>query len=97
MREAASITEAIAATARDPAVRSCCVVCAPDPDLGEVPVAFVVARDGSKPQEKSVRDRVAAQLPRACVPMRVITLDALPETGIGQIDRKLLKQLATKS
>jgi acyl-CoA synthetase (AMP-forming)/AMP-acid ligase II len=82
---------------RDPAVHSCCVVGAPDADLGEVPVAFVVARAGLMPQEKTVRERVAQELPRACVPARVRVLDSLPEIGIGKIDRKRLKQLAAKS
>jgi acyl-CoA synthetase (AMP-forming)/AMP-acid ligase II len=66
---------------RDPAVRRCCVVGAPDADLGEVPVAFVVTRDG-------------ASLPRTYVPARIIVLDALPEIGIGKIDRGALKRLA---
>lgn len=82
---------------RDPAVHSCCVVGMPDPDLGEVPVAFVVARDGFTAQEKTLRDRVAQELPRACVPARVMVLNALPEIGVGKIDRKLLKQLAAKA
>ncbi len=81
---------------RDPAVHSCCVVGAPDSDLGEVPVAFVVAREGFTPQEKTVRDRVAQELTRACVPARIMVLDALPEIGIGKIDRAALKRLAGK-
>lgn len=81
---------------RDPAVHSCCVVGAPDPDLGEVPVAFVVAREGFTPREQLVRDRVAQELPRPCVPARVFTLEALPEIGVGKIDRAALKRLAGK-
>ena len=79
---------------RDPSVRGCCVVGAPDADLGEVPVAFVVGYNGSTVQERSIQDRVRAELPRACVPARVIVLDALPEIGIGKIDRAALKRLA---
>ena len=82
---------------RDPAVHSCCVVGAPDPDLGEAPVAFVVARDGSSIREEAIQERVRAELTRACVPARVVVLDALPEIGLGKIDRTLLKQLAAKS
>jgi acyl-CoA synthetase (AMP-forming)/AMP-acid ligase II len=79
---------------REPAVRGCCVVGAPDADLGEVPVAFVVGHEGATVQERAIRDRVLAELPRACVPTRVIVLDALPEIGIGKIDRAALKRLA---
>jgi len=82
---------------RDPAVRGCCVVGAPDADLGEVPVAFVVARDSASVQQRAVQDNVANELPRACVPARVIVLDALPEIGIGKIDRAALKRLAGKA
>jgi acyl-CoA synthetase (AMP-forming)/AMP-acid ligase II len=82
---------------RDPDVRGCCVVGAPDADLGEVPVAFVVARDGASVQPRAIQDRVGAELPRSCVPARIIVLDALPEIGIGKIDRGALKRLAGKS
>jgi acyl-CoA synthetase (AMP-forming)/AMP-acid ligase II len=73
------------AVLKHPAVRACCVVGAPHADLGEVPVAFVVVRDGQAAPEKAIRDQVAALLPRACVPARVITIDSLPEIGIGKI------------
>jgi acyl-CoA synthetase (AMP-forming)/AMP-acid ligase II len=81
---------------RDPAVGGCCVVGAPHADLGEVPVAFVVARNGASLQQSVIQDRVLAELPRACVPARIIVLDALPEIGIGKIDREALKRLAGK-
>jgi acyl-CoA synthetase (AMP-forming)/AMP-acid ligase II len=80
----------------DPAVASCCVVGAPDPDLGEVPVAFVVARDGASVGERAIQDRVRAELTRACVPARVMVLDALPEIGVGKVDRQRLRQLAAQ-
>jgi acyl-CoA synthetase (AMP-forming)/AMP-acid ligase II len=80
----------------DPAVASCCVVGAPDPDLGEVPVAFVVAREGASVRERAIQDLVRAELTRACVPARVTVLDALPEIGVGKVDRKRLRQLAAQ-
>lgn len=79
---------------RNPAVRACCVVGAADADLGEVPVAFVVARDGVEVKQQDVQDRVLAELPRSYVPARVILLKALPEIGIGKVDRAALKRLA---
>ena len=81
----------------DPAVRSCCVVGAPDADLGEVPVAFVVAQPGSTVREKALQELVRSELTRACVPVRVVVLDALPEIGVGKVDRKRLKRLAAKT
>jgi acyl-CoA synthetase (AMP-forming)/AMP-acid ligase II len=82
---------------RNPAVRACCVVGAPDADLGEVPVAFVVAGDGATVRPDAIQDQVRAELPRACVPARVVVLGALPEIGIGKIDRAALKRLAAKA
>ncbi|HSB47884.1 MAG TPA: class I adenylate-forming enzyme family protein [Burkholderiales bacterium] len=79
---------------RNPAVRACCVVGAPDADLGEVPVAFVVAGDGASVRPEAIQDQVRSELPRACVPARVVVLGALPEIGIGKIDRAALKRLA---
>jgi acyl-CoA synthetase (AMP-forming)/AMP-acid ligase II len=80
---------------RNPAVRACCVVGAPDADLGEVPVAFVVASDGASVRPGAIQDQVRAELPRACVPARVVVLGTLPEIGIGKIDRAALKRLAS--
>ena len=81
----------------DPAVRSCCVVGAPDPDLGEVPVAFVVAQGGASVRERAIQELVRSELTRACVPARVVVLDALPEIGVGKVDRGALRRLASKA
>lgn len=77
-----------------PAVRACCVVGAPDSDLGEVAVAYVVTHNGQEVAEKDLKDRVAARLPRSWVPARVTVLDALPENRVGKIDRQTLKKIA---
>jgi len=62
-----------------------------------VPVAFVVARAGVSVREQAIQDRVRTELTRACVPARVTVLDALPEIGVGKVDRKRLRQLAARS
>jgi malonyl-CoA/methylmalonyl-CoA synthetase len=85
------IEEALTAHA---AVRACCVVGAPDPDLGEVAVAYVVTHKGQSAGEKEMKDQVAARLPHSWVPARVTVLDALPENRVGKIDRESLKKLA---
>lgn len=82
---------------RHPAIHACCVVGGADADLGEVPVAFVVARDGADVTQRDLQDRVLAELPRSYVPARVIVLAALPEIGIGKIDRAALRRLAAKT
>lgn len=77
-----------------PAVRACCVVGAPDSDLGEVPVAYVVTHNRQNVAEKDMQQQVAAHLPASWVPVRVTVLDALPENRVGKIDRQALKKIA---
>jgi acyl-CoA synthetase (AMP-forming)/AMP-acid ligase II len=77
-----------------PAVRVCCVVGAPDPDLGEVPVAYVVVNNGQTVVESDLKEQVESRLPRSWVPARVTVLDALPENRVGKIDRQALRKIA---
>ena len=84
----------VKALAAHPAVRVCCVVGAPDPDLGEVPVAYVVINNGQTVGEKDLKGEVESRLPRSWVPARVTVLDALPENRVGKIDRQALKKIA---
>jgi acyl-CoA synthetase (AMP-forming)/AMP-acid ligase II len=86
------IESALAAHA---SVKACSVVGAPDADLGEVPVAFVVAQPGHRLDERSLKGEVEQRLSRIHVPARVIGLDALPENAIGKVDRKALMALAS--
>jgi acyl-CoA synthetase (AMP-forming)/AMP-acid ligase II len=60
------------AARRTPRLKVCCVVGAPDSDLGEVPVAFVVAHAGCRVDAEELRNIVADRLPRAWVPRRVV-------------------------
>ena len=67
------------------------VVAGPDPVLGEVGVAFVVAALGEAPPDlAAVRARVTAQLADYKAPDVVIVLDALPVTAMGKIDKLAL-------
>ena len=74
-------------------VKACAVIGMPDADLGEIPVAFVVANDGHRCDERALRIEVEKRLSRIHVPTRVIELRALPENSVGKIDRKALKTL----
>ena len=77
-----------------PAVRACCVVGAPDPDLGEVPVAYVVIHRSATVAENELKAQVESRLPHSWVPSRVTVLDTLPENRVGKIDRQALKKIA---
>ena len=84
-----------AAVGAHASIRACSVVAAPDADLGEVPAAFVVLREGHALDEQSLKAEVERRLSRVHVPARVIALPSLPENAIGKVDRKALKALAT--
>lgn len=79
--------------ATHPAIRDCCVVGAPDRDLGEVPVAFVVLREGEGLDESGLKDFVRRALARIYVPAQIRQLDMLPVNGVGKPDRKALRGL----
>jgi acyl-CoA synthetase (AMP-forming)/AMP-acid ligase II len=80
-----------------PAIRDCCVVGAPNGDLGEVPVAFVVLRNGEVFDEAGLKAFVASALGRIYVPAGIRRLDALPIDGVGKIDRSELRRLVERA
>ena len=76
-----------------PSIADACVVARPDAELGEVPVAFVVARNGSE----VTRERVDAFLRERGLahykwPIAVRRIEALPLSGPGKVDRKALRE-----
>jgi acyl-CoA synthetase (AMP-forming)/AMP-acid ligase II len=79
--------------ATHPIVRDCCVVGAPDADLGEVPVAFVVLKEGEKLDEPALKAFVKGSLARIYVPAEIRTLAALPTNSVGKTDRKALREI----
>jgi long-chain acyl-CoA synthetase len=79
-----------------PAVRDCGVVGRSDAAAGEIPVAFVVLRDGSVASEKMKQELcefVAARLTYYKQPRAVQFVEAIPKTASGKILRRELKQL----
>jgi acyl-CoA synthetase (AMP-forming)/AMP-acid ligase II len=78
------------ALAAVPGVAACAVVGGPHADLGEVPVAFVVGRNGDAPDEARLRAEMLRALGRIYVPERFIAVAALPENAVGKVDRKAL-------
>jgi acyl-CoA synthetase (AMP-forming)/AMP-acid ligase II len=69
------------------------VVGVPDERLAEVPVAFVVAREGAAPAPADLlafcRERIAAYK----VPARVHVVPELPATDTGKLARRRLVEL----
>ncbi|HSS68641.1 MAG TPA: class I adenylate-forming enzyme family protein [Nocardioidaceae bacterium] len=75
-----------------PAVAAAAVVAADDTEEGQVPVAFVVAKDGESLSAETLteflRDRIAAYK----LPARVHFVDALPLTASGKIAHRELRE-----
>ncbi|TMF93505.1 MAG: acyl--CoA ligase [Chloroflexi bacterium] len=76
-----------------PGIADACVVARPDPELGELPVAFLVTRNGF---ELNREDLVAflkeKGLARYKWPDAVHRLDELPLSGPGKVNRKALRE-----
>ncbi|MCY1218338.1 Long-chain-fatty-acid--CoA ligase FadD13 [compost metagenome] len=77
-----------------PGVAACCVVGAPDADLGEVPVIFVQRAGDDGPDASAIQAEVLARLGRIYVPRDVLWLERLPENAVGKVDRKALARQA---
>ena len=79
-----------------PAVAACCVVGGPHPDLGEVPVAFVVRRDPAGVDAAELAALVRRRLSRIHVPAAFRFLGSLPVNAVGKVDRKALQACSTR-
>ena len=80
--------EVEAALLEHPDIAEAAVIGAPDPDLGERIVAFVVVRAPLAAQ--AVEDHVAAHLSPHKRPREVHFVDALPRNAMGKVQKKLL-------
>jgi malonyl-CoA/methylmalonyl-CoA synthetase len=85
--------EVEAALLEHPAVREAAVVGAPDEDLGERIVAFVVTYPGAAPRPEELCEHVARQLAPHKRPRQVRLVDALPRNAMGKVLKKQLAAL----
>lgn len=74
-----------------PAVIDVCVVGRPHPDLGEVPVAFVVGKLSQHDLEQLLKEKGLA---RYKWPDMVVELGELPLSGPGKVNRNMLREHA---
>lgn len=80
------------ALAANPAVLECAVVGAPDPLLGEVPVAFVVAYPDADVTADTLAASVEPHLTKVKRPKQIHLVDALPRNPVGKIDKPGLRR-----
>jgi fatty-acyl-CoA synthase len=75
-----------------PDVEEIAVVGAPDPDLGEVGLAFVVLREGRTLDEDSLKAHARGILSRYKIPRRFLQVSSLPRTVTGKVQKYRLRQ-----
>lgn len=83
-----------------PAVAECAVVGMPDELKGQLPVGFVVLKDGAdvapEELEQELIARVREEIGAVAAFKRVMVVDRLPKTRSGKILRKTIRSLATE-
>jgi len=72
-------------------VAMCAVVGIPDDKWGEAVTAVVVAREGAKPDPDELINLVKARKGSAHAPKQIQFVTELPMTGVGKVDKKVLK------
>ncbi|GEM31986.1 hypothetical protein NN3_29930 [Nocardia neocaledoniensis NBRC 108232] len=79
---------------RHPAVHEAAVVGRPDPVLGEVPVAHVVAAPEARVSAEELTAHCRDLLAAFKIPAAIVLTPELPRNPVGKIDKKRLRALA---
>jgi long-chain acyl-CoA synthetase len=75
-----------------PAILEAAVVGMPDPVLGEVPVATVAARPGTRVTAEELLEHCRGRLAKIKLPTRIDIVATLPKNAVGKIDKPLLRR-----
>jgi fatty-acyl-CoA synthase len=81
--------EDVLSTHRDVAMVA--VVGVPDEKWGEAVTAVVVARAGAQPNEQELIDLVKSRKGSTHAPKQIKFVTEMPMTGVGKIDKKVLR------
>ena len=74
-----------------PDVAEVAVIAIPDERWEERPLAIVVRRAGSTVSDEALREHVRAHVAKWQAPEHWARLDVIPKTGVGKIDKQLLR------
>ena len=83
--------------AQHPKIKECAVIGVKDDVRGEVPKAFVIARDGETVEEKEIRTFCREHLANFKVPKHIEVVADLPRTPTGKILKRALTASAQAS
>jgi feruloyl-CoA synthase len=79
---------------KHPCVKEAAIAGAPDKLRGEVPVAFIVLKEGIVLPKKYIIEFLQEHLAKFKIPKEVKYLEELPKSGTGKIDKGKLKEMA---
>lgn len=74
-----------------PEIMECAVVAKPHEKWGEIPVAFVVPREGSKITPREIIDFAKSKMAHFKAPKEVMIIDEFPRGGTGKIMKSVLR------
>nr|WP_282189398.1 hypothetical protein [Azospirillum endophyticum] len=77
---------------RHPDVAEVCVTGQPDPEWGEIVVAFIVAEAGRDTSPASLDDHCNANIARFKRPKRYLFVDGLPKNNYGKVLKRELRE-----
>ena len=80
-----------------PDVSECGVIGRADPRWDEVPVAYVIRRQGCRLESEDLKTHVQSQLARFKVPRDIVFVADLPRTALGKVQHFMLKQLDARA
>ena len=89
-------TEIEAVIAELDVVSEAAVIAIPDPQWGEVGLAYVVPVPGAKVSPEEVIAHVRSRLARYKTPKRVVVSETLPRTASGKLQKNLIRERALK-
>ncbi|MEO6985670.1 MAG: long-chain fatty acid--CoA ligase [Paralcaligenes sp.] len=78
-----------------PDVAEACVVGQPDPEWGEIVVAFIVAAPGKMPSAESLSAHCLNSIARFKRPKHYILIDSLPKNSYGKVLKRELREQLT--